>query len=74
MPIYRLLQNSAFGPEAISVMAAAFEGALTELKLTDRADPLTEIVAKKIIEVAQQGERDPVRMRQSVLSALQSEQ
>jgi hypothetical protein len=35
---------------------------LGELGLTDRADPVTEIIARKIIEVAKTGERDPERL------------
>jgi len=53
--IYRLLQNSAFGPEEVSRMTAAYEDVLRALGLANRTDPITEIVAKKIIEIAQTG-------------------
>ena len=59
MAIYRLLQKAAFGPEDTKRMGEAYELALAELGLKDRNDPLTETVAKLIIEVAQTGERDP---------------
>jgi hypothetical protein len=62
MAIYRLLQNSAFGPDEINFMTTAYEDALRALGLTDRADPMTEILARKIIEIAQTGERDPARI------------
>ena len=55
MPIIPLLQGSAFGPEEIKVMATAFQGALNALGLMDRADPLNELVAKKIIDIAKTG-------------------
>jgi hypothetical protein len=42
MPIYRLLQNSAFEPEHIQAMEQAFEETLAQLGLVDRADPLVE--------------------------------
>ena len=58
MAIYRLLQNSAFGPEETKRMGDAYELALVELQLKDRNDPLTETVAKYIVEVAQTGEKD----------------
>jgi hypothetical protein len=58
MAIYRLLQNSAFAPEDVRRMTAAYEEVLRVLGLANRADPMTEIVAKKIIEIAQTGERD----------------
>jgi hypothetical protein len=71
MPIVRLLQNHAFGPEDIKVISAAYEQTLSSLGLIDRSDPLTEIVAEKIIECAQMGERDPVRLRDCALRLLQ---
>jgi hypothetical protein len=70
MAIYRILQHQAFEPELIEVMTAAYEGALKDLGLTDRRDPLTELIAGKIIELAQQGECDPIRIRHLVLAAL----
>lgn len=65
MPIHRLLKNSAFGPDDIKVLTDAFEAALRELNLVDRADPATELVAKRIIELAQRGERDHERLCQA---------
>jgi hypothetical protein len=70
MAIYRLLQNSAFGPEEIDRMTIAYEEALRVLGLTDRADPMTEILAKKIVEIAQTGERDPIRICTSAVAAI----
>jgi hypothetical protein len=57
MAIYRLLHNSAFEPEDINRMQGAYELALVGLGLKDRSDPLTERIAKLIIEVAQTGEK-----------------
>jgi hypothetical protein len=57
--IYRLFQKSAFQPEEVSCMAAAYEDALQVLNLRDRSDPVTEIIAKQIIAVAQTGVTDP---------------
>lgn len=70
MAIYRLLQNSAFGPEEIDRMTTAYEEALRVLGLTDRADPMTEILAKKIVEIAQTGERDPMRICTGAVAAI----
>jgi hypothetical protein len=72
MAIYRVLQEAAFGPEAVKAMTTAYEEVLKELKLTDRSDTLAEIVARKIIECAQTGERDPNRLRDVVLKSLAS--
>jgi hypothetical protein len=57
MPIYRLLQNSALGPEEIAVLTKAYEGTLRKLNLVDRNDPITEMIARKIIELGQRGVR-----------------
>jgi hypothetical protein len=67
LTIYRLLQQSAFGPEAINLMVTAYEDCLRVLSL-DRSDPRTEVVAKKIIEIAQTGVRDPALMSQKALA------
>jgi hypothetical protein len=64
VPIYRLLKGSAFAPDDIKLLSDAFEGALRELQLVDRTDPATELIAKRIIELAQRGERDPNRLRE----------
>jgi hypothetical protein len=69
VPIYRLLQEQAFGPEVLDAMATAFEDILRVLRLTDRNDPLATLIAKRIIEVAQMGERNPNRIRQRVLQS-----
>ena len=72
MPIRGAMQTRAFGPEDIKIVTAALEDALRELELADRSDPLSEIVAKKMIEIAEQGERDPLRLKDRSLQALRS--
>jgi len=62
MPLYPLLQNSAFDPEHCRALGAAFETCLTQLGLVDRSDPLALVVAKKMIELGQRGVRDPDRL------------
>jgi hypothetical protein len=70
MAIYGFLQNSGFDPESIKVMTAAYETAREQLGLKDRSDPLTELVARKIIEIAQTGVRDPSQLCERALSAI----
>jgi hypothetical protein len=62
MPLSQLIQGEAFDPEAIEIISAAYEGACKALGLVDRSDPLTQLVAKKIIALATNGERDPERI------------
>ncbi|QHO71332.1 hypothetical protein ACH79_00455 [Bradyrhizobium sp. CCBAU 051011] len=59
MPIYRLLQSLPRGPEEISRLTTAYEQALRAIGIVDRGDPLAELLAKKIVEVAQTGIREP---------------
>ena len=55
MPITRLLQDTAFGPDEIAVLVAAYEDALRALSLVNRADLATEMVAKSDYRVGQAG-------------------
>lgn len=74
MAIYRLIANGSFGPEEIAAMTAAYEGALIELRLKDRDDPITELIAKAIVNVTAMGERDPQAITQRALNALGRQQ
>jgi hypothetical protein len=70
MPIQKLLEQQSFEPEDIQVLSSAFEEALRELGLVDRTDPATQLVAKRIIELAQRGERDPIRLREGAVKGI----
>ncbi|HWM47930.1 MAG TPA: hypothetical protein VNR11_13580 [Xanthobacteraceae bacterium] len=72
MAIYRLLQNSSFDPEAVEIMTTAYEAARERLGLVDRSDPLTELVAGRIIEIARTGVRDPGQLCEQVLRAIRT--
>ena len=52
---------TALSPDDLSLLAPHLE---------NRADPATEMIAKKIIELAQCGERDPVRLREHAIRSL----
>jgi hypothetical protein len=51
-------------------MTTAFDSALDKLGLIDRTDGVTELVAKRIIALAKQGERDPARLCDGALRSL----
>jgi hypothetical protein len=70
MAVYRLFKNKAFEPETITVMTRAFTDVCRTLGVNDRDDSQATVVAKKVIEFAQRGERDPARLREFVLQAL----
>jgi hypothetical protein len=68
--IYRLLQNLPLGPEELKRLADAYERTLIALRLKDRDDPLTQIIAKKIIEVGQTGLKDPEQISSRAIEEL----
>lgn len=70
MAIYRLIADGNFDPDAIEAMTTAYERALSDLRLVDRNDPLTELIAKSIVGVTGMGERDPDKIKQRALNAL----
>jgi hypothetical protein len=80
MAVYRLFQNEPFEPEAISTMTRTYAEVCRVLGVSDRAESESDAVgkdavgkdaiAKTVIEFAQRGARDPVRLRDCVLQAL----
>ena len=70
MAIYRLLKDTTFEPEAVEAMGRAYEDLLTDLRLADRNDPFTEIVAKEIVRIASRGVRRASEIRSEVLTVL----
>jgi hypothetical protein len=69
MPIRQMLDNAAFNPEETALLRSVFEDTLRALNLSDRTDPITTLVAKKIIELASHGERDASRLRQAAINS-----
>jgi hypothetical protein len=51
-----------FDDKAVRAMAAAFEQACRSLRHFAHLDRVRELVAKRIIEAAINGERDPIRL------------
>ncbi len=62
MPIIPFLRGQAFDPETIEAMAAAFSKTCDALGLIERTDPITTLVAEKIIELAERGLRNATAM------------
>jgi hypothetical protein len=62
MAIYRLLKNYTLESEDISRITEAYEQALHTLCVKDRDDPLTEMIAKQIIKIAQAGVHDVAQL------------
>ena len=70
MPIRGMLKGQAFNPDQVGELVAAFESVLADLRLVDRTDPVTELVAKAIIECAKQGTFDRVRLHDCAIEAV----
>jgi hypothetical protein len=73
VPIRAILETEygpVFGPEDVAQLTAAFEAALSKLGLVDRTDPMTMTVAKLIIQLAKEGERDPEKLCEGALKIL----
>jgi hypothetical protein len=71
MPIRHYFQGHRFDAETVRLMGIAYETALVALSQRRREDPLREAAAHKIIELAKAGERDPERLCEGALKAIQ---
>ncbi len=69
MPLQRLLDGSGLGADDVKRLCCAYEHALRILYLLDRNDPVSEIVARKIIELGTNG-GDPVEIAERAVRAL----
>jgi hypothetical protein len=63
------LLGQAFSPEAIQMMSDVLERACDRLGLSSRADKATELVAEKIILLAQTGVLDSETLLKRTLEA-----
>jgi hypothetical protein len=70
MPISRLLAGKAVAPGDIERLTEAFELTLRKLSLVDRDDPVTEIVAKKVIEIGQSSADTPADIAKLTIESL----
>jgi hypothetical protein len=70
MAIYKLIANGSFGPDEIKAMTEAYEGALIDVSISNRDDPITELIAKSIVNVTATGERDPKSIKERAITAL----
>ena len=77
MVIASLLAQSAFDPEVIETLVRAYEDAWRQIENSGSAiaspryrRAAQEIVAKRIIETAQRGEREPAKLAEDAVSYL----
>ena len=71
--ILRLIDEDSpagvFDDHATKVMGEAFDAARKDLHDTGQPDLVYEVIAKRIIEAAKSGERDPEKLRDWALTA-----
>ena len=70
MAIYRLLKNSTLEPDEIARITEAYEQALQTFCVKDRDDRLTEMIAKKIIKIAQTGVHNAAQLSALAIAEL----
>ena len=70
MTIHKLIANGSFGPDEIEVMKAAYEAALLDVGVTNPDEPITDLIAKAIVNVTASGERNPKEVMERALNAL----
>jgi hypothetical protein len=72
MPMTDYLNGRCVDPGTRRVMGAAFEMARSALRLPDRDDAIIALIAEKISQLAQAGERNPDLLCENALNDLQA--
>jgi hypothetical protein len=72
MPITPFLDGQQFDTETKRIVGIAFEMARIALGLTERTDPINEIIAKRIIELAKTGTQSRPFVRGNFRERLQT--
>jgi len=70
MAIYRMLRDQRIEGERASGFAAAYELTLRALAVKDRDDPITKLIAEKIIQIGQRGVQDPLQISKLAIKEL----
>ena len=70
MAFRRQLSEASFKQNDITILTAAYDCAIEKLRLKDRDDPITELIAAKIIQVYRLGEHDPETLCQRAIIEL----
>ena len=73
MSITPFLRKEPFDPELITTMTSAFSRVCANLGLSDQSDPMTELVARHVIEAAQRGVRTDTALYFYVLQEFKSD-
>jgi hypothetical protein len=66
----RGFQNSSFDPQTLVVLEAAFDEAWLTLKAVGNSTIRPDELARSLLRLAMDGERDPVRLHDGALKGL----
>ncbi len=62
--------NTDFDDELAGLMGEAYDAACGDVADNRQPEVVREIIARRIIEAARKGERDPIRLRNAGLASL----
>ena len=66
-------QNTCFDDKALAAMIVAYDQACKSIQHSGLTPTIREMIGKRIIEAAKQGERDPELLHQKALETLRIE-
>jgi hypothetical protein len=62
--------EAVFPPDVIDAMSLAFDQVCERLAIPETADAPRDMVARRLVELARRGERDPERLRDEALKSI----
>jgi hypothetical protein len=68
--VVELFRDTAFDPEVVALLCAAYEEARKSLHSSGQPHVLQEVIARRIIASAERGERNPDKLCEDALSRL----
>jgi hypothetical protein len=71
LPARKLLETASADPATVRLLCAAYDRAVKELRDSGQPEIVNEIIAQKILQLCEQGERDFDRLVSGALSGLQ---
>jgi hypothetical protein len=75
LPIFKIFkEQGSFDPEEVAALCNVLDDVMQALGLVELEDPITETVAKKIVEIAKAGVSDPARLKALTLQAFAEQQ
>jgi hypothetical protein len=70
VPVRKLLEGASYDPETVRILCAAYDRAKQELHDSGQPEIVREILAQRILDMAEKGERDIARLCAGALRSL----